>query len=141
MRIERARLAGFTVVIALGLTGCGPVSESRLKGEYHAETPCAKISLILNSDHSFVQSLQTADGGRKHVTGTWRADNRSDEGLSTRVNFDLAFLDLVNDSRGRVVGGASLVAERVGLSVHIGPVIVACPDSAYEINYVSKSVF
>lgn len=128
--------AGSVLILTLLLSACRLVNDANLVGTYRGETPCATVTLELKSNHSFVQTQRIESGGTKQVVGGWRLDNGDGEGLGKRVSFDHAFLDLVHDNQGRDVGGASLIAEVMGRSVHIGPVIVACPESTYKIDYV-----
>ena len=136
--MQKARVTASSVLIlTLLLSACRRVNDANLVGTYRGETPCATVTLELKSNHSFVQTLRIESGGSKQVVGVWRLDNGDrSEGLGKRVTFDRAFLDLVHDNQGRDVGGASLIAEAMGMSVHIGPVIVACPESTYKIDYV-----
>jgi hypothetical protein len=52
------------------------------------------------------------------------------------VDFD-SFLDFSNDYRGSQVGeGAGFWPERFPRGILMGPIIVKCPDSSHEIDYV-----
>jgi len=58
---------------------------SSILGEYQGDEPGVPATLVLNSDHSFVQTV-TVDGVAKHATGPWSQDS---EGT---VIFSEAFL-------------------------------------------------
>ena len=81
-------------------------------------------------DHSFVQSVQTRTGGTNQLMGKWSVDKKDE-----RITLE-PFLDFLDDTQGRRVGGASFPPEMLGLGVRMGPIIVKCADSAHEIDYV-----
>ena len=129
-------------------SGCRRVTEPNLVGTYRLETPCVTVSLILNQDHSFVQSARTSSGETKKITGKWSLSNRRNEKdgsnadrliapISQPLEFD-SFLDLVHDNHGEQLGGGSFLAESVGATIRFGPVIVHCSDSEYKVDYVRK---
>jgi hypothetical protein len=88
------------------------------------------ITLVVNPDHSFVQSAQTRTGGTNRLTGKWSVDKKDQT-----ITFE-PFLDFLNDAQGRQVGGASFPPEILGLGIRMGPIIVKCPDSDHQIDYV-----
>jgi hypothetical protein len=116
--------------LALVCLGCSTVNESRLVGTYRADGSCVTITLVVNSDHSFVQSAETRSGEINRVTGRWNVGEKD-----RTINFE-PFLDFINDRHGRQVGGASFPPESMGLFVRLGPVVVKCPDSNRQIDYV-----
>jgi len=92
------------------------------------------ITLVMNEDHSFVQSVRTTSGDSKQITGRWKIEE-SRQGVKT-VDFD-SFLDFSNDFRGSQVGeGTGFWPERFPRGILMGPIIVKCPDSSHEIDYV-----
>ena len=122
--------AAFVSTLILVCLACNTVNESRLIGTYRADSSCVTITLAVNPDHSFVQSVQTHTGGTNQLAGKWSVDKK-DETITLEP-----FLDFLNDTQGRQVGGASFSPEMLGLGVRMGPIIVKCPDSVHEIDYV-----
>jgi hypothetical protein len=84
----------------------------------------------VNPDHSFVQSAETRTGETNKLTGRWSVDKKD-----KMVTFE-PFLDFLKDAQGRRVGGASFPPELMGWVIEMGPVIVKCPDSDHQIDYV-----
>ena len=117
------------VLLAFSNSGCRTANESKLTGTYRAETSCVKITLVVNSDHSFVQSARTATGETNQLTGRWTVD-KGDK----MITFE-PFLDFQNNAHGRQLGFANFSPEGIGPMVHLGPVIVKCYDSEYEVDY------
>jgi len=126
-RMIRAVSVSTLIVVCLA---CTTTSEPRLVGTYRADGQCVAITLVLNPDHSFVQTAQTQTGKANRLTGKWRVDKKGNT-----IDFQ-PFLDFLNNMQGRQVGGATFPAETMGLFVRIGPVIVRCPDSDHQIDYV-----
>ena len=110
--------------------GCHVTSERLIVGSYRAEAPCETITLVLSLDHSFVQSVRAKSGDTNQLTGKWAMDGRG-----AWVDFQ-PFLDFREDGHGREVGGASFVADMMPRGISMGPVIVKCPGSDHEIDYV-----
>ena len=110
--------------------GCRTANESRLVGTYRANASCVTITLVVNKDHSFVQSAQARSGETNRLTGRWSLDKKD-----KMMTFE-PFLDFLNDDHGRQLGFASFSPELMGLVTEMGPVIVKCPDSDHQINYV-----
>ena len=99
-------------------------------GTYRAEAPCAKITLVLRPDHSFLQSVQTQSGRTNQLDGRWFLNS------GKIIEFD-SFLDFVNDERGiNGTGGTGFRAERWPRGIIMGPIIVKCADSSYKLDYV-----
>jgi len=88
------------------------------------------ITLTVNPDHSFVQNAQTRTGETNRLTGTWSVDK-----IDKMMTFK-PFLDFLNDTHGRQMGFASFPPEMMGPAIEMGPVIVKCPDSDHQINYI-----
>jgi hypothetical protein len=131
-RIRRAFLASALTFFCLG---CHVTSERFIVGTYRAEAPCVTITLVLNRDHSFVQSARTTSGETKQLTGKWNIDQWA-QGVKT-VDFD-AFLDFHEDYHGLEggLGETGFIPERWPRGVLMGPIIVQCPDSGYKIDYL-----
>ena len=113
-------------------------SKQSVQGTYRAETPCVTITLLLNRDHSFVQSVRTTSGEKKELAGKWSIDQFNiDHKMIETVDFD-SFLDFSEDERGRQggPGGTGFRTERWPRGVIMGPVIVHCPNSSYKVDYV-----
>jgi len=115
-------------------TGCYVTSERSIVGTYKAETPCVTITLVVNNDHSFVQSARTASGDTRQITGKWSLHEWS-TGDKT-VDFD-HFLDFIYDEHGgQETGGTIFRPERWPRGILLGPIIVKCPESDYKTDYV-----
>jgi hypothetical protein len=128
----------FAIATAFACSGCHVTSEQLIAGTYRAESPCATIILEVNRDHSFVQSVRTRSSEIKQLKGKWRirqweADH---QGVKT-VDFE-PFLDFREDWHGREggQGETGFRPEWWPRGVLMGPIIMKCPDSAYEIDYV-----
>lgn len=109
-----------------GLTCCTTTNESRVTGVWHAEASCVDVWLEVLPDHTFVQTVRTKQGEANQLTGTWSFD-------PYWINFN-PFLDLIEDTRGKRVGGFGSPVEWIGV-LHMGPVIIKCPDSSHEADY------
>ncbi|MCU1283907.1 MAG: hypothetical protein JWO13_257 [Acidobacteriales bacterium] len=121
----------FLIVPLLSLQGCSVTSDRLLVGTYKAEATCETITLKMNRNHSFVQSVVTSNGEISHLEGTWSVDNEF-----KTVEFT-PFLDFLKDGRGTHVGGMSSPAELLPNGVHMGPIIVRCgPKVSHELDYV-----
>jgi len=84
--------------------GCQVTNERFIVGTYRAEARCVTITLELNRDRSFVQSVRTTTGETKELIGIWGIDERSiDHQKVKTVNFD-SFLDFHLDYHGRQGG-------------------------------------
>jgi hypothetical protein len=125
--MTRAALASTLVFVFIG---CSTVNESRLIGTYHGDGSCVTITLVVNADHSFVQQVQTRAGETNELAGRWKVD-RKDKSITFEP-----FLDFLNDARGRQIGFSTLSPEVMGWMIKMGPVIVKCPDSNHQIDYV-----
>jgi hypothetical protein len=137
------RFCGISVCAFL-LLGCQPVSERTLIGTFEAETPCVTVSIVFNKDHSFVLSTKTPSGEMRQIKGKWefealdKSATLFDRVLAPFSRFVSAepFLDFSHNARGEQTAGASLKTESIGPSMHIGPDVIQCPDSRYEIDYI-----
>ena len=121
-----------SVPIFVGL-GCSVTHEESIVGTYLAEAPCVTITLVVNRDHSFVQSAKANSGVTNRLSGKWRID-KSEKSFET-VDFE-PFLDFHTDGHGLAGGLTGFHAERWPRGVLMGPVIVQCSDSSYKIDYV-----
>jgi len=138
MQTGRLRWTLLVSALIASCLGCHVTSERFIVGTYRAEAPCVTVSLVLNQDHSFVQSVRTTSGETKQLKGKWlmRQWRIDDDGVST-VDFD-SFLDFHEDWRGREggPGETGFTPERWPRGILMGPIIVKCPDSDYKIDYV-----
>jgi hypothetical protein len=131
MEIATLRQAILISALIFSCLGCQVTSERSIVGTYRAEAPCETIILELNRDHTFIQSVRTHSGEINRLKGRWWLD-KSDN----IVMFD-HFLDFLNDGRGdRGGGGTGFKAERMPRGITMGPIIVKCPDSDHEIDYI-----
>jgi hypothetical protein len=86
--------------------GCHATSERFIVGTYRAEATCVTITLVLNQDHSFVQSVRATSGETKQLTGKWSMDQwNTGQQMVKTVDFD-SFLDFSEDEHGRQGGSA-----------------------------------
>jgi hypothetical protein len=114
--------------------GCHVTSERLIVGTYRAEAPCVTITLVLNRDHSFLQTVRTTSGETKQLTGKWTIGQWG-QGIKT-VDFD-SFLDFSKNEHGlQGSGGTGFRPELWPRGILMGPVIVECSESSYKIDYV-----
>jgi hypothetical protein len=120
-------------------TGCHVTNERAIVGTYKAETSCVTINLTLGSDHSFAQKVKTTSGETRELTGKWSIDRwKAEPNPITTVDFD-TFLDFSKDYHGvGGPGGTGFRPERLPQGITMGPIIVKCPDSDHEVNYVKQ---
>ena len=137
-KIGPSRRAFLAFALTFSAVGCQVTSERSIVGAYTAEAPCVKITLVLNRDHSFVQSARTTAGETKQVKGKWFIRQWvTDHQTEKTVDFD-SFLDFHEDYRGQEGGSGEtgFAPERWPRGVLMGPIIVKCSDSSYKIDYV-----
>jgi len=120
----------FVFTLSFLSLGCHTVNESKLIGTWRAEASCVTITLVVNPDHSFVQSVRTHTDEINRLTGRWSLDRR-DKMMTFRP-----FLDFLNDRNGRQMGFASFPPVVMGPVIEMGSIIVKCPDSDHQIDYV-----
>jgi hypothetical protein len=121
----RAALASALVLLC---TGCRVTSERLIVGTYRAEAPCETITLVVNRDYSFVQSVRTHTGEINRLSGKWSSDKYG-------VTFK-PFLDFLDNGQGSQRAFAGFLPEVMPRGITMGPIIVKCPDSDHEIDYV-----
>jgi hypothetical protein len=138
MQTGRLRWALLVSVLIISCLGCHITSERFIVGTYRAEASCVTITLVLNRDHSFVQSVRTKTGETNQLKGKWfirqwSIDHRTQE----TVDFD-SFLDFHEDYHGRdgVPGETGFTPELLPKGITMGPIIVNCPDGPDQIDYV-----
>ena len=122
-----------TVFVALALQvfiGCSSLNERQLIGTYKAEVSCVTISLVLRQDFSFTQTVRTSTGGFNELEGTWSLDRKTNS-----LSFT-PFLDFIDNTSGKRVRSSIFSPERIAISIALGPIIVKCPDSNAEVNYI-----
>jgi hypothetical protein len=68
--------AAFVCTLVLVCLGRNTVDDRRLIGTYRADGSCVDITLVINSDHSFVQSAETRTGETNRLTGRWSVDKK-----------------------------------------------------------------
>jgi len=130
MQTGRLRRALLTSTLIFSCLGCRVTSERAIAGTYKAEAPCETITLVVNSDHTFVQSVHTSIGEVRRLSGRWSMDRRGG-GLTF-----VPFLDFLNDGAGRQTRGAGFWPESLPRGLTMGPIIVKCPDSQHQIDYI-----
>jgi len=137
--MRTGRMMFLLFVLIISCSGCHVTSERFIVGTYRAEAPCVEVTLVLNRDHSFVQSARTTSGETKQLIGKWSINQWNvDHQMVKTVDFD-SFLDFSQDHHGRLggPGGTGFRPERWPRGVLMGPIIVKCPDSSsYKIDYV-----
>jgi hypothetical protein len=125
--MTRAALVSTLVFVCLA---CRTVNESRLIGTYRGDGSCVTITLAVKPDHSFVQQVQTRKGETNELAGRWKLD-KEDRSMTFEP-----FLDFLNDTRGRQVEFSTFTPETMGWMIKMGPLIVKCPDSNHQIDFV-----
>lgn len=136
LRMRRLGEAFFLSALVFFCLDCRVTSERFIVGTYRAGTPCVTITLVLNRDHSFVQSARTASGETRWLNGKWFVHEWSiDHRAEKTVDFD-SFLDFHEDYAGRGVGEAGFTPELFPRGILMGPIIVKCPESGYKVDYV-----
>lgn len=130
MRIRRIVVILVLSSIVLANIACTVTNERRIVGTYRAECPCVSITLILNRDQSFVQRVRPASGETKELGGKWFVRDKI-------VHFT-PFFDFSQDYRGinSGVGETGFIPELWPRGMTMGPIVVQCPESAYELDYV-----
>jgi hypothetical protein len=129
--LQIRRLSRVLLISALFFSclSCRVTSERFIVRTYRAESPCVTITLVVNRDHSFVQSVHTHAGEINQLSGSWSVDK------SGVVTFK-PFLDFLNDDHGRQLGYTSFSAEVMPRGITMGPVIVKCSDSGHRVDYI-----
>lgn len=111
--------------------GCSITNEKYIVGTWQAEAPCEAITLSVNRDHSFVQSVRTSSGDLRSLLGRWHFDS-----IRGWIDFE-PFLDFANDTNGRRVASfGSPHVELLPKGPTMGPLLIKCPDSFHQIDYV-----
>jgi hypothetical protein len=109
---------------------CHVTSETRIVGTYRAHSPCGTVVVIVKSDHSFVQTVQSDGRPINQLSGVWSLDTRDD-------SMHLApFLDFSNGPLGEPLGTLIVWPAWTLHGTSIGTMPMKCPDSSYEIEYV-----
>ena len=121
----------FTATLVSAFVGCQVTQERSIIGTYRAEAPCVTITLALKQDHMFMQSAQTASGGRNELVGKWYLGPDHDLILKPALGFSHSALGEKRDLSGGPV-------DRTPRGVAFGPIIVACPDSSHEVDYIKE---
>ncbi len=130
----KAELNKSSILIALWAAanlGCAVSSESSIIGRYTASAPCLTANLLVNADHSYIQRIDERSGGTREVKGRWHLDQKS--GL---ITFE-RLLSLTSPNPDRA-GLSAFQPERVFRRIIMGPDIVRCQDSDYEVDYVKQ---
>jgi hypothetical protein len=116
--------------LLLFAVGCRGKNEAQAVGKYSTGESCIEVTLRVNSDHTFLQKVTAKKIEINRLSGAWSLDKKT--GF---IHFK-PFLDFLSDFHGREVGGFSAPVEGLGSTVELGPVMVKCPDSLGEMNYV-----
>jgi hypothetical protein len=125
----RRLTATLVLVVAFGIWfGCRATSERSIVGTFEAQSPCNTVTLQVSKGHTFVQSVSTSLGPAKHISGTWE--------LKHGTVYFRPFLDFATTVEGEQRNGASFEVERGPFTTTMGPIIVKCPDSSHELDYV-----
>lgn len=109
------------------MASCVAEDEKSVFGKYVAATPCGNSTLTLRSDHSFIQEEHANNIFRKR-SGQWRL---SHQWVIFKVDVD----DATDRTSFIPIPGAARV-ERLPKGFTMGPLIINCPDSAHEFDYV-----
>ena len=127
MRYRGVPLYGSLLMLC---SGCIAHNDSSLVGTYRAQTACSGITLVVNADHTFHQSVAVGRQEVNTLSGKWDWD--SERGF---VTFS-PFLDLIDDPRGKRTGSFSGPVERLVSVMELGPVVAKCPGITQEVDYV-----
>jgi len=99
-------------------------------GPYKAEAPCVTVDLVLNKDHYFTETVRTKAGETRRLNGHWRFDKTYND-----IEFK-PFLNFLEDNRGYQISRFVSGIEALPKGIVMGPIIVKCPDSSHEIDFV-----
>ena len=69
-------------------------------------------------------------GEANQLSGKWRVDRNY-----RTVRFE-PFLDFLDDTRGRQIANDDFSADVMPRGISMGPIIVKCPDSSHEVDYI-----
>jgi hypothetical protein len=130
MQARRVGSQLLALAIVLVCQGCRTVNASRLVGTYQARVSCLTVTVVMNADHSFVQTARKPTGETSQLMGKWSLDEQG-----KMVTF-APFLDFSDGDLGRQISFMSFPPELIGRVVEMGPTVVKCSDSEHEINYV-----
>ena len=101
-------LTGFAVLMCLSCLSCGrKIHDSDLFGTYIANPDWGTSTLVLNSDHTFTQTVTTKTGSSKSVHGKWELTSD----LQTLV-LSQKFLSVTHDQQGTEADGDASSVER-----------------------------
>ena len=118
-------------LVLVASLGCRVTGERRIVGTYKADCPCLKITLLLKSDHAFVEKTITNTGKIGELRGRWSIDQKF-------KTVDLRpFLDFREGEPGKESDIGSFKPEFWFGRITIGPIVVKCPESDYEINFAN----
>jgi hypothetical protein len=117
------------LVCALPLLGCFATNDASVTGTYTAAAPCVTITLVVNKDHSFLQTIRETPGKTYQRSGRWRLDHGGSFFFESNADQSLRGIYKVGFPPDGTV-------ERWPRGKLLGPIIVTCPDSAHEIDYI-----
>jgi hypothetical protein len=129
--LMRAHKLVFATLFLL-TSACVVTHDEDIAGTYIAKTPCATITLAVSVDHTFVQRVRTFSGETNELRGKWAVD------VNTGWTSFEPFLGFSRSERGERGTGYSAKVERLPEGLTMGPMIITCPDSAHEVNYVKR---
>jgi hypothetical protein len=122
------RVPSLTLGLLLFLAACTVTREDYIAGTYLLTAPCVTAALVLKLDHSFLQTVRTNSGETNRLTGVWSVSRGG-------FVYIRPILSLRDASRGQKIGGLASKVEWSMDGRRIGPEIVQCADSAYEVDY------
>ena len=76
MQAKRLKTILLAFALACFCVACHVTNERFIAGTYRAESPCSDITLVVNRDRSFTQSVHTRTGGASQISGRWTIDER-----------------------------------------------------------------
>jgi hypothetical protein len=129
MQARRLKTVLLAFALACFCVACHVTNERFIAGTYRAESPCSDITLVVNRDRSFTQSVHTRTGGASQISGRWTIDEKG------WITFK-PFLDFLNDDQGRQLEAALFRPEILPRGITMGPVVIKCPDSDHQIDYI-----
>jgi hypothetical protein len=120
------------VFCVLSTSACFVLSETSVVGTYTARAPCGTATLEIKRDHSFLQTVRGASGEQYTRSGLWTLNGTGVMSFSVTTDHstgaNVCKVDVPPITR----------VERWPRGKTIGPIVVICPDSPHEVDYVQR---
>jgi hypothetical protein len=115
-RLQIDKLLRVLSLVTIGIisSACQTTSERYIVGVYRASTPCVTLTLVLNKNHSFVQTAKAKSGETQSLTGKWFVSHwEIDHRIQKTVDFD-SFLDFHEGLKGSGGSGVQVLSRNCG---------------------------